>query len=65
MKTEVLKKHNVVWNWIRDKIKEISGSECDYKKNYMKFKFNPHDNLPLNKPLKLHLMAITITCVFS
>ena len=62
---DVLKKYNVVWNWIREKIKEISGSECDYEKNYMKFKFNSNDNLPLNKPLKLHLMAIIITCVFS
>ena len=29
---EVLKKCNVVWNWIRDKIKEI--------RNLMKFKWN-------------------------
>ena len=62
---EVLKKNNDVWNGIRDKIKEISGSECDYEKYYMKINFNSNDNLPLNKPLKFHLMTIIIRCVFS
>ena len=33
---EVSKKCNDVWNGIRDKIKEISSSECDYEKDYMK-----------------------------
>ena len=62
---EVFKKNNNVWNGIRDKIKEISGSECDYEKYYMKINFNSNDNLPLNKPLKFHLMTIIIRCVFS
>ena len=31
----------------------------------MKIKFNSHDDLPLNKPLKFHLMAITIRSVFQ
>ena len=32
----------------------------------MKTKFNSdYDNLPLNKPLKFHLMAITIRSVFE
>ena len=31
----------------------------------MKTKFNSDDDLPLNKLLKLHSMAIIITCVFS
>ena len=31
----------------------------------MKIKLNSDDNLPLNKPLKFHNMAITIRCVFS
>ena len=62
---EVLKKYNDVWNGIKNKIKEISGSECDYEKDHMKIKFNSDDNLPLNKPLKFHLMTIIIRCVFS
>ena len=30
----------------------------------MKIKFNSDDDLPLNKPLKCHLMTIIIGCVF-
>ena len=61
---EVLKKYNVR-NGIRDKIKEISGSEYDYEKDYMKIKFNSDDILPLNKSFKFHAMTIIIRCVFS
>ena len=60
-----LKKNNDVFNGIRDKIKEISSGECNYEKDYMKIKFNSDDNLSLNKPLKSHLMTITITSVFE
>ena len=45
---ELLKKYNDVWNGIKNKIKEVSDSECDYEKDYMKIKFNSDDNLPLN-----------------
>ena len=62
---ELLKKYNDVWDGIRDKIKEISSDECYYEKDFMKLKFNSDDNLPLNKPLKLHNMAITIRSVFG
>ena len=31
----------------------------------MKINFNSDDNLSLNKPLKFHLMTITITSVFK
>ena len=31
----------------------------------MKIKFNSDDNLPLNKPLKFHLMTITVRSVFK
>ena len=62
---ELLKKYNDVWNRIRDKIKEISSDECDYEKDYMKIKFDSDDDLPFNKPLKFHLMIITIKSVFE
>ena len=62
---ELIKKYNDVFNGIRDKIKEINSDECDYEKDYMKIKFNSDDNLPLNKPLKFHLMTITIRSVFE
>ena len=62
---ELLKKYNDVVNGIRDKIKEISSGEFNYKKDYMKIKFNSDDNVPLNKPLKFHNMTITIRSVFE
>ena len=62
---ELLKKYNDVFNGIRNKIKKISGDECDYEKDYMKIKFNSDDDLPLNKPLKFRLMTITIRSVFE
>ena len=61
----LLKKYNDVWNGIKNKIKEVSDSDFDYEKDYMKIQFNSDDNLRLNKPLKFHLMAITIRCVFE
>ena len=62
---ELLKKHNDVWNGIRDKIKEISSGECDYEKDYMKIILNSDDNLPLNKPFKFHNITITIRSVLK
>ena len=54
-----------MFNGIRDKVKKISSGEFDYKKDYMKNKFNSDDNLPLNKPLKFHNMTIIIRSVFK
>ena len=62
---ELLKKHSDVWSEIRNKIEAINSGECDYKKDYMKIKFNSDDDLPLNKPLKFHAMAIIIRSVFE
>ena len=56
----LLIKCNDVFNGIKNEIKEN-----DYEKDYMKIKFNSDENLPSNKPLKFHLMTITITSVFE
>ena len=50
---------------MKNKIKEVSSSECDYEKDYMKIKFNSDDNLPLNKQLKFHNIVIIIRSVFE
>ena len=62
---ELLNKYSDVSNGIINKIKKISGGECDYEKDYMKIKFDSDDDLPLNKQLKFHNMAITIRSVFE
>ena len=60
---ELLKKYIDVWNGIKNKIKEVSSTECDYEKDYMKIKFNSDDDLPLSKPLKFHNMTIIIRSI--
>ena len=62
---ELLKKYSDVSSGIKNKIEAISSGECDYEKDFMKIKFNSDDDLPLNKPLKFHLMTITIRSVFE
>ena len=42
------------WDEIEYLVKTINGGkEGEYKKGFMKIKFNPEDNLPLNKTLKV------------
>ena len=61
---ELVKKYNDVFDGIRAKMKEVTNDEYDYENNQMKTKFHSDDDLPLNKPLKFHLMTITIRSVF-
>ena len=65
IKITVTEKIQWCFNGIKDKIKEISSGECYCEKGYTKLKFNSDDDLPLNKPLKFHLMTITIGSVFK
>ena len=37
----------------------------EYSKDFMKLKFNTDNNLPLNKPLTLHLLTIIVRCIFE
>ena len=46
-------------------MKQVGNDEYDYEKDYMKIKFNSDDYLLLNKPLKFHLITITIRSVFE
>ena len=62
---ELLKKYSDVWDGIKNQIEEVSHDKCDHEKDYMQIKFNSDDDLPLNKPLKFHLMTITIRSVFE
>ena len=63
---EVLKKYTELWNGIKNEIETINGGKKgEYGKDFMKIKFNTDDNLPLNKPLKLHLLTIIVRCIFE
>ena len=50
----LVKKYTDVQDGIKYEIKTNGDKENDYRKDYMKIKFNSDDNLPLNKPLKCH-----------
>ena len=60
-----LLKYKDVWNGIKNKIKKINISECDYEKDFMKIKLNSDDDLLLNKPKKFHAMTVIIKSVFE
>ena len=63
---ELLKKYTDVWEGIKNEIKAINGGkENDYKKNYMKMKFNWDDDLLLNKLLKFYSMIIIFRSIFE
>ena len=47
---EILKEYTELWDKIKCLIKTICGCKTgEYKKDFMKIKFNSDDNLPLNK----------------
>ena len=63
---EVLKKYTELWGAIKNKIETINGSKKgEYDKDFMKIKVNTDDRLPLNKPLKMHLLTIIVRCIFE
>ena len=41
------------------------GKKGEYGKGFMKITFNTDDKLPLNQPLKLHLLKIIVRCIFE
>ena len=63
---EVSKKYEEVWEGVKKEIETINGGErVEYGKDFKKFRFESNDDLPLNKPIKLHLLTIIVRCVFS
>ena len=63
---EVSKKYEEVWEGVKKEIETINGGKkIEYEKDFKKIRFESNDDLPVNKPVKLHLLAIIIRCVFS
>ena len=51
---------------LKEEIEMINGGEkIEYGKDFLKIWFESNDDLPLNKPIKLRLLAIIIRSVFS
>ena len=58
---KVVAKFTKVWDGIKDLIEATNGGkEGEYEKDFIKIKFNSHDNLPLNKMLKRHTLTVML-----
>ena len=54
---EVSKKYEQVWEDVKKEIETINGGErVEYGKDLKKIRFESNDDLPINKPIKLHLL---------
>ena len=63
---EVSKKYKEVWEGVQKEIDVINGGEkIEYGNDFKKISFESNDDLPLNKPIKLHSLKIIIRSVFS
>ena len=52
------------WEW--KKIETINTcKKCEYGKDFIKINFDTDDDLPLNKPLNLHMLTIIVRSVFE
>ena len=63
---EVSKIYEEVWEGVKEEIETINGGEkVEYENDFKKIMFEPNDNLPMNKPIKLRLLTINIRSAFS
>ena len=63
---QVSKKCEEIWEGVKKEIETINGGKkIEYGKDLKKIRFKYNDDLPLNKPIKLHLLTISIRSVFS
>ena len=54
---EKIKKYQELWIKIRELIWSITKSLNDYDEKYTKIKFDPDDNLPLNKTIEIPIVT--------
>ena len=67
--TDKNKKVSIKYTEFWDKFKYLTGNiedkTSEYRKDFMKIKFNSDDNLPWNKILQLHMLAVIVRYVFQ
>ena len=62
----VLKKYTELWDKIKNQIEIINGGKSiEYKKDFMKIRFESDDNLPLVKILNIPGMIVVVRSVFQ
>ena len=65
-KKEVSKRYEEVWESVKKDIETVNGGErVEYGKHFSKIRFESNDDLPMDTPIKLHLLKIITRCVFS
>ena len=50
---------------VLDDVDENKDVSKKYGEGFKKIRFESNDDLPMNKPIRLHLLPIIIRCVFS
>ena len=59
------KKYTELWNEIKNQIKTTNGGEpIEYKKDFMKIRFESDDDLPLGEILSIPSMIVVTRFVF-
>ena len=65
-KKEALENYTELWDEVKDQIELISGNKpIEYRKNFMKIKFESDDDLALGKILSIPVCVITVGSVFQ
>ena len=62
---EVLRKYTERWDKIKSLIEKINNKTGEYRKGFIKIRFNSDNNLPLNKTLKLHNLTVILKFIFE
>ena len=63
--SEVLKKYNEVFDGIKYCNKKINDNDSEHNKDFMKYKFNTDDEIPLNKQLYFFTITVVIRNIFE
>ena len=62
---EVSKKYEEVWEGVKKVIETINGGKnVEHWKDLKRNRFESNDDLPMNEPIRLHLLTIIIRYVF-
>ena len=62
---KALTKYAELWDKIKSLIEKINDKPGEYRKNFMRIRFNSDGSLPLNKILKRHDLTIVVQFAFQ
>ena len=65
MKTKKHTKYKESWDGIKNKTENTNDGECRHDKDFQKINFHTDEDLPLNKPLNVHMLTIIFRSVFE